>query len=107
MSDMGRRTMGFMSVMGSTRAALACHCCAQDMNEPSASVASRESIFWALNGATRTPSSDKIRQSAAASVVLPTLDAVPRTAIAGVLWGIDLAIRSEERREGTRCRHEW
>jgi hypothetical protein len=36
-------------------------------------------MFWALKGATRQPSSAKIRQSAAVMIDLPEWDAVPST----------------------------
>ena len=41
-------------------------------------------MFWALNGATRTPSWRRMRHSAAVSTDLPALDEVPCTMRAGV-----------------------
>jgi hypothetical protein len=40
-------------------------------------------MFWALNGATRTPRRLKMRHKAVATTLLPTSEPVPNTAIQG------------------------
>src|SRR5438128_4896047 len=70
--------IGFISALAETRQASACKACARPISRPSGVAAEFSDMFWALKGATRLPSSAKMRPIAAVNSDLPTCDAVPR-----------------------------
>ena len=69
-----------MSQWGATRAASAWTICARPISSPSAVTPELFDMFWALNGATRSPRSAKRRHRAVATTDLPTSEPVPSTA---------------------------
>jgi hypothetical protein len=76
-SASGLISTGFISTVTSTPAASACVACARPTSRPSRVANELSAMFWALNGATSSPSCLKIRHSAATSRLLPTEDIVP------------------------------
>ena len=65
--------------MAGIRQASACKACARPISRPSGVAAELSDMFCALNGATRQPSSARIRHRAAVMIDLPEWDAVPST----------------------------
>src|SRR5215471_2249494 len=72
-----------MSTVGSMPAPTACAYWARPISPPSAHTAALFDMFWALNGATRTPRRAKSRHKPATSTLLPTDEAVPCTISTG------------------------
>src|ERR1700687_321874 len=72
-----------MSTVGSTPAAWAWANCARPISPPAGHTAALLDMFWALNGATRSPRRANRRHSPATSVLLPADDAVPWTMSTG------------------------
>lgn len=68
-----------MCIEGGRPDASACATCARPISPPSMVTKELLDMFWALNGATRTPRLRKIRQRAVAVIDLPTSLPVPRT----------------------------
>src|SRR5579859_2377845 len=75
--------MGFMSTVGSTPAACAWANWARPISPPAGHTAALLDMFWALNGATRSPRRANKRHNPATSVLLPADDAVPWTMSTG------------------------
>src|SRR5579859_10532 len=75
--------MGFMSTVGSTPAACAWANWARPISPPAGHTAALLDMFWALNGATRSPRRANKRHSPATSVLLPADEAVPWTMSTG------------------------
>ena len=76
-SVVGFRRMGFIRTSGRMPAASAWTTWARPISPPSRVIKELRAMFWLLKGATRSPSCRKIRQSPAASRLLPALDMVP------------------------------
>ena len=68
-----------MAASGSTPAASACTHWAWPISAPSAVTAALSAMFWALNGATRTPRRASSRHSPATTNDLPASLVVPHT----------------------------
>ena len=79
---MGFSSTGFIAASGSTPAARAWAYWARPISAPSAVTADWFDMFWALNGATRTPRRASERHSAVTTVDLPAPDDVPQTSSA-------------------------
>ncbi len=75
----GLSSTGFIRASGSRPAAAACMACARPISAPSAVTKEFSDMFWALNGATRTPRRASQRHSPAASTLLPASEVVPAT----------------------------
>src|SRR6266567_9617013 len=82
-SPCGLSRIGFMSTVASTPAARAWANWARPISPPPGQTAALLDMFWALNGATRTPRRANTRHSPATSVLLPADDAVPCTMSTG------------------------
>src|SRR5258708_9901699 len=72
-----------MSTVGSTTAACAWANWARPISPPAGHTAALLDMFWALNGATRSPRRANNRHSPATRVLLPADDAVPWTMSTG------------------------
>src|SRR5687767_1794999 len=70
---------GFIAASGSTPAAAACIAWARPISAPPGVTAELSAMFWALNGATRTPRRASQRQMPAVSSDLPASEDVPAT----------------------------
>src|SRR4051794_13671819 len=68
-----------MAASGTTPAAAAWAACARPISCPDGVTTELSDMFWALNGATRTPRRASTRHRPATTVDLPALDVVPQT----------------------------
>ena len=68
-----------MSTVGASPHAAACTAVARPISEPSSQTAALFDMFWALNGATRTPCRRSHRHTPAATTLFPASDVVPAT----------------------------
>jgi hypothetical protein len=89
--------IGFISTVGSIRAAAACTAVLRAISPPSRVTAALLLIFCALKGATRNPCQVAMRQSAVTRTLLPTEDAVPSTIMTGAVIRSPSRLRSDER----------
>jgi hypothetical protein len=83
--ELGFKSTGFMRTSGSIRQAWACRTWARPISPPLLVTKELSDMFWALNGATQSPSCRKIRHRAAVRTDLPALDERPCSMMAGVL----------------------
>ena len=78
----GLSRMGFMAASGSTIAAAAWEAWARPISAPSRVTKELSAMFWALNGATPTPSRASQRQMPATMTLFPASEWVPATSTA-------------------------
>src|SRR5260364_193312 len=82
MELLGLSKIGFMSVLGSTPAAKACHACARLISPPPVATTLFNDIFCGLKGETRSPARFAKRHKPATIVLLPALECVMHETIA-------------------------
>ena len=75
----GLSSTGFIRASGSMPAAVACMAWARPISAPSGVTKELRDMFWALNGATRTPCLASQRHSPAVSTLFPASEVVPAT----------------------------
>ena len=75
----GLSSTGFIRASGSIPAAAACMAWARPISAPSGVTKEFSDMFWALNGATRTPCRASQRHSPAVSTLFPASEVVPAT----------------------------
>ena len=75
----GLSSTGFIRASGSMPAASACMAWARPISAPSGVTKELSDMFWALNGATRTPCRASQRHSPAVSTLFPASEVVPAT----------------------------
>ena len=78
-SDVGLSRIGFMATSGAIPAAWAWAAWARPISWPAGVTAELSAMFWALNGATRTPRRASSRHSPVTTVLFPASLAVPQT----------------------------
>ena len=84
-----------MAASGTTPAARACNHWARPISDPSRQTIELLDMFWALNGATRTPRRANHRQMPAVTNDLPASEVVPATSSPPVIARPDVAQRTK------------